>query len=247
MVKTRVLHFVKKRQIKQFIFQGKSIELELNNKIFPPSNHGSLLINHISIKHNESLIDVGTGSGSIAILAAKLGAKVYATDISNDSIILAKHNAIRNNVKIEFKQGSFFSNYNKKFDVIIANLNQEIVHPNYKKAIGDKLTKTIHGGKFGNEILLDFLDIAKNYMHSKSRLYVAVYSVSNYSVTLKKIIENYDAKLINFEISSTKEFVKDNFEWYDALNKKGIINIFKDNSGEVNANIYMFELSLKKL
>ena len=70
-------------------------------------------------------LEVGTGTGCIAIaLAAKCpDAKVLATDISSDALALAKENAQKNHVRIEFLQGDGFAAVPKEtqFDLIISN------------------------------------------------------------------------------------------------------------------------------
>ena len=133
---TRVLHFVQKPEVRKYDIQNVKFELEVNEHIFPPSPHGSFFVENMKINAGESVIDVGTGSGFLAILATKLGGKVSATDNYKDAIELAKKNAEKNNVSIDFQQGNYFANFNKKFDVIVANLPQEKVHKDYQKAIG---------------------------------------------------------------------------------------------------------------
>lgn len=74
-------------------------------------------------KENAEALDICTGSGCVAITIAKeTGISVTASDISADALALAKLNADRLDVDIEFKQGSFFSPHKgKTFDVITAN------------------------------------------------------------------------------------------------------------------------------
>lgn len=240
----RVLHFVQKSEVRKYDIQNVKFELEVNEHIFPPSPHGSFFAENMKINAGESVIDIGTGSGFLAILAAKLGGIVSATDSDKDTIELAQKNAARNNVRIDFHQGSYFANFNKKFDVIVVNLPQEIVHKNYQKVIGKQLAESVNGGPDGNKQVLEFLDIAKKYMHNKSRIYTIVYTVSDYSRTLKKILENYNARLVTFDTGPTKEFVEDNIEWYKKLNEVGKIKIFKIGK-KWRAHEYLFELILK--
>lgn len=92
--------------------------------------------------------------------------------------------------------GEYFEPFNnEEFDVIIANLPQEIVHESYQKSIGDKLNKTIGGGDDGNEQLLKLLDLAKKHMHGKSRLYIIVNTVTDYAATIKKLYQNIQQNL----------------------------------------------------
>nr|MBN1229128.1 peptide chain release factor N(5)-glutamine methyltransferase [Anaerolineae bacterium] len=78
------------------------------------------------------IVDIGTGSGIIAItLAAKLpDAQVSATDVSEEALAIARENAIRHGVqdRVHVQYGDIFEGINDSFDVIAANLpyiNQE--------------------------------------------------------------------------------------------------------------------------
>lgn len=81
-------------------------------------------INYIKkyFKDKVDILDLGTGSGCIAIsLAKNTNACVDAIDISDDALELAKENAKLNNVDINFiKQDMTISN-DKLYDVIISN------------------------------------------------------------------------------------------------------------------------------
>lgn len=75
---------------------------------------------------NPIILDMCTGSGAIAVSLAKYinNAKVYAVDISQQALEIAKKNAIDNKVenKIEFLQSDLFENLNNiKFDIIVSN------------------------------------------------------------------------------------------------------------------------------
>jgi release factor glutamine methyltransferase len=76
---------------------------------------------------NATALDFGTGTGCIAIaIAAKCpNTKIVATDISADTLALAKKSAVRNNVagRIEFLQGDGFAALTggMQFDLIISN------------------------------------------------------------------------------------------------------------------------------
>lgn len=75
------------------------------------------------------IVDIGTGSGIIAIsLTLTLNAKVYAIDISNSALEVAKANVAKLAVenKVTFLKGNLFNplkrfNLNKKVDFIISN------------------------------------------------------------------------------------------------------------------------------
>ena len=73
-----------------------------------------------------NICDVGTGSGAIAISLAKeeSNLNVYASDISNEAIEVAKLNASDNDVNINFMCGSMLDPYienNIKVDILVSN------------------------------------------------------------------------------------------------------------------------------
>ena len=72
----------------------------------------------------KEILDIGTGSGCIAISLAKYlpNAKVTALDISKDALKVAKENAKLNNVDIHFINTDIFKyKSDKKYDIIVSN------------------------------------------------------------------------------------------------------------------------------
>lgn len=71
---------------------------------------------------NFKILDIGTGSGCIAIaLKKELNCDVTGIDISNEALDVARSNAIENQVDIHFIQSDIFSDVNDTFDIIISN------------------------------------------------------------------------------------------------------------------------------
>lgn len=77
---------------------------------------------------SKSLWDVGTGSGCIAVSLAKRlpGAEVFATDISEEALAVARRNAQRNGVEVTFARydmadAEHLPFGDRRFDVIVSN------------------------------------------------------------------------------------------------------------------------------
>ncbi len=71
-----------------------------------------------------TILDIGTGSGCIAIsLALRLPqAAITAVDLSPDALSVAQQNAERNNARVECLLGSFFQPVSeRRFDLIVSN------------------------------------------------------------------------------------------------------------------------------
>lgn len=70
-----------------------------------------------------SILDIGTGSGCIAISLSKnlIGSRVDALDISDQALEIAQKNNERNNANVSFFHSNMLENVNKKYDLIISN------------------------------------------------------------------------------------------------------------------------------
>ena len=230
----------------KYNIQNQDIELEVNINVFEPSLHGSSALGSvIKVNKGDTVLDMGTGTGLLAILAAKLGGIVTAVDLVSDAIELTRKNAERNNVVIDAKVGSLFTPVQGSiYDVIIANVPQENLSPNIINSLSPKKVIGMHGGENGNAILLKTLELSPSFMHKDSRLYVVVYSMSDFRTSLKVITEKYKARLLNFYTGPVKEFVYSDIKFYEIMAKKGGINIYKQGNGYW-ADLFIFELSLK--
>lgn len=104
-------------------------EFLVNENVLIPRFETELLVDKTIKKIKEKnfsnlkILDIGTGSGVIAITLKKKfpEASVTAIDISKQALDVAKKNAKVNNVNINFILSDLFENVNEKFDVIISN------------------------------------------------------------------------------------------------------------------------------
>ncbi len=71
-------------------------------------------------------LDVGCGSGILALAAAKLGMEAVGIDIESQAIASAQENANKNNFKINFSQTDI-SDISLQFDIVVANLYAEVL------------------------------------------------------------------------------------------------------------------------
>ncbi len=112
---------------------------------------------HMMIAHiltlnceNKTVLDMGCGTGILAILTAMKGAKkIDAIDIDNWCYINTKENIVRNNCsKINVLEGDANLLINKKYDIIIANINRNILLndiPKYASCLTKNATLLLSG------------------------------------------------------------------------------------------------------
>jgi release factor glutamine methyltransferase len=101
------------------------IPIEISRNVFSPKFYCSstFMAKNIRILPGEVILDMGSGSGIQAIVAAQTALKVVAIDINPEAVQYAKRNITANKLdkKINVIQGDLFSSLssNEKFDVII--------------------------------------------------------------------------------------------------------------------------------
>ena len=126
----KILERRKTREPLQHIFgfvPFYNIELKTDKRALIPRDETAILaelaIDFISKNQYNTALDIGTGSGAIAITVKKNLPKVRVTasDISENALSLARENAIKNNTDIEFIKSDLFENISGKFDAILSN------------------------------------------------------------------------------------------------------------------------------
>ena len=124
-------------------YQGLIIEIEPKMSFGTGHHQTTFLmceeISSLSLD-GKNVLDMGSGTGVLAILAEKCGAKeILAIDIESWSVENCEENAKRNNCrKIISMLGDIIEIKDKSFDVIIANINKNVLlgHlPSYSKCL----------------------------------------------------------------------------------------------------------------
>jgi len=123
-----------KREPLQYIIgrvQFREIELAVDRRVLIPRPETEVLVDVVlswAARHNaRTAIDLGTGSGAIALSLAREGSfeRIVATDVSRDALKVAYANAERLGLKdrLEWRHGSLWDvvGDGEAFDVIVSN------------------------------------------------------------------------------------------------------------------------------
>jgi len=102
------------------------LEFEVTGDVLIPRHDTETLVDEALARmpRAESVLDIGTGSGCIAVvLASRIPqAAVTAVDLSAEALVVARRNAERNGVAIEFLHGSLLEPVaGRHFDLIVSN------------------------------------------------------------------------------------------------------------------------------
>lgn len=133
--------------------------------IYEPAEDSLLLKKFIKNYASGRILDMGTGSGILALEAMKYSKDVEACDINEEAV---------KSLKIKAYVSDLFSNVKGKFDLIIFN-------PPYlplDKREDLETRRITTGGKKGNEILIRFFKNAKKYLNKDGKILIVVSSLT---------------------------------------------------------------------
>src|SRR5262245_3083101 len=230
------------QSLHRYAIQGAEIALAIPPEVFIPSPHTLGLARHICVAPGERFADIGTGSGIMAVLAAKLGADVSATDISDAAVAAAQTNAGLNNVAADIRQGDLFGDLEGRFDVIVANLPQACFDAGQLAGLRPGLRLAIDGGEHGNAVLLRFLRACRPRMHAHTRVYVSVDTETDYLASLSATLADFKVRLLAVYDHELYGAINDSADRYRRLSELGEACVFTRN-GRLHGLQFVVELT----
>lgn len=182
---------------------GKQEFMKLNflvtkDVLIPRSDTEILVEEVIKIAENKAnpvILDMCTGSGAIAISIAKYvkNVKVYATDISEKALEIARKNAEFNGVKnnIKFIESNLFDKIkDKKFDIIVSNppyIETDTIK-RLTKYVQNEPKIALDGGKDGLDFYRKITDNGYKFLNRQG--YICLEIGYNQKTAVRKILEN---------------------------------------------------------
>ena len=160
-------------------FMGLNFFVDEN--VLIPQPDTEILVEQIINNHRDSkikILDLCTGSGCIAISLKHYmpKAEVWALDISEKALNIAKNNAKQNNTEINFINSDLFQNIQDKFDIIVSN--PPYIKTDIIKTLDDEVQNepiiALDGGNDGLDFYKKILKKAYNYLKDEGKLYLEI-------------------------------------------------------------------------
>jgi release factor glutamine methyltransferase len=157
----------------------------IDSEVYEPAEDTFLLADNLDVRDGERVLELGTGCGLLAILAAGAGARVVATDISPLALACARKNADAHSASnfIDFRLGNLFEPVDgERFDLVIFN-------PPYlpvldDEAIGNNIDLAWEAGLEGRAVIDPFLEGLSSHLVEDGRVLFVQSSLSNIAKTL---------------------------------------------------------------
>jgi release factor glutamine methyltransferase len=152
-----------------FLYRGCAFRIDPG--VQPPKAGSLLFCRHLDVRPGERVLEVGSGAGLAAVLAARAGATVVATDVRPEAVACTRENAARNGVgdRVDTRLGDGFSPVTgMRFDLIGTSPPQMPTPPGRERS--DAEAAADNGGTDGWELLDRLILEAPAHLASGGRL-----------------------------------------------------------------------------
>ncbi|WP_430515182.1 HemK2/MTQ2 family protein methyltransferase [Pyrococcus woesei] len=158
------------------------LKIEISEEVYEPAEDSFLLAEVLlkEVRDEDIVLDMGTGSGILALLAAKKAKFVVGVDINERAVDIAWKNAVNNDVKnVIFVKSDLFENIRGRFSLIVFN-------PPYllgeDEEIRDPIDLALIGGKTGGEVIERFAKHVKDFLLPGGRVLLLYSSLTKINV-----------------------------------------------------------------
>jgi release factor glutamine methyltransferase len=183
----------------------------VDDGVYEPADDTFMLCAHLNITPGERILEIGTGCGLVAILAAKAGAHVVATDLSELAVQNARKNVAFHKCEslVEIRQGDLFApiHPDEKFSLLVFNppyLPGTKQDPGYDSAWS--------GGPKGHEVTERFLSQGINHLQATSRVLLIQSSLSKPEYIQNRLEELFHSVIVK----ETKSFFFERLLLFEA-------------------------------
>ena len=141
---------------------------------------------HLSVRAGERVLELGAGLGLAAVLAAKAGAAVVATDVVPDAVAAVRVNAALNGVTIDARLGDCYMPVaGERFDVVCSNAPQMPTPPGADRE--DAQAAADNGGPDGWALLDRIIAGAPDHLAPRGRLVFTIFDFLGVKTAFAKL------------------------------------------------------------
>jgi SAM-dependent methyltransferase len=158
----------------------------VSDEVFAPTHVSREVAAGLRVHPGDVVIDVGSGTGVLSFVAAKLGAgTVYGTEVNPAAVELARENGARLGMSdiVEFREGSLFEPLaGLRADVVIGDVSGV---PDELAGLSGWFPGGFSGGPTGAEVPVAMLEAARDHLAPGGRLYLPTGSIQDEGAVLR--------------------------------------------------------------
>jgi len=151
----------------------RELLLDVEGDVYKPAEDSFLLAENLKVMEGDEVLDVGTGCGIQALVAARKARHVLGVDVNPKAVEVAAANAKLNKIRnVDFLVSDLFWAVEGRFDLIVFNFP-------YLPTSGSIVDQALDGGDQGVEILRRFIQEAPEHLKPLGRIQFVMSSLNN--------------------------------------------------------------------
>jgi release factor glutamine methyltransferase len=156
------------------LFSWRDCIFRVSDAVQPPKAGSLFFCRHLTVSPGERVLEIGAGLGLAAVLAARAGAHVVATDVVPEAVDAVRVNALLNGVTVDARAGDCYAPVaGERFDVICTNAPQMPTPPGRER--GDSVAAADNGGLDGWALLDRVIADAPRHLAARGRLVFSIF------------------------------------------------------------------------
>ena len=152
----------------------------------PPKAGSRFFCRHLGVRAGERVLELGAGLGLGAVLAARAGAAVVATDVVPAAVEIIRVNAALNGVSVDARLGDCYAPVRgERFDLVCSNPPQMPTPPGADRE--DAQAAADNGGLDGWALLDRIIAGASQHLAPRGRLVFTIFDFLGLKTALAKV------------------------------------------------------------
>jgi len=168
------------------LFSWRGCLFRVPDQVQAPKAGSLFFCRHLLVRPGERVLEIGGGLGLAAVLAAKDGARVTATDVLPEAVEVMRANAALNGVVVDARLGDCYEPVGgERFDLVCTNPPQMPTPPGRERR--DAAAAADNGGADGWELLDRVIAGAPRHLHPGGRLIFTIFDFLGPKAALAKV------------------------------------------------------------
>lgn len=197
-----------------YVWRGATFRVP--DDVQPPKAGSKFFASHLAVRPGERVLELGCGLGLAAVLLARQGARVVATDVVASAVATTRANAVLNGVDVDVRLGDCYAPVaGERFDLVCTNPPQMPTPPGASR--DDAAAAADNGGLDGWDLLDRVIDGAPAHLVPGGRLIFTIFAF----LGRKRALAKLDARGFTPSIvaTETQRFPRIGYERLDHLRR----------------------------
>jgi len=205
------------------LFTWRGCLFRVAEHVQPPKAGSLFFCRHLPVRAGERVLEIGSGLGLAAVLAARAGAHVVATDIVPEAVEAIRGNAALNGVSVDARMGDCYAPVRgERFDLICSNPPQMPTPPGRERA--DAAAAADNGGVDGWQMLDRVIDGAPEHLAPGGRIVFSIFSFLGRKTAFAKLeARGFTPAVLATEVQSFPRIGYERLEHIRSVDHEGAL------------------------